>query len=427
MTIASLFAPGAFSAHEPETTSPPVSVVDGPCDPTKRLRQAVGSSMQISEAMTAVSFAVGDLHEINARTQTISAATEEMLSTISEISRTSNECAGATNECRGAIAKGAAAIDESVEGMARISALTKDGVARAAQLQQASEAIGKIVQIIQDIAGQTNLLALNATIEAARAGAAGKGFAVVAAEVKELSQQTANATQDIEKQINAIKDGILLMHESMQQSSEAVTEGDAQIREVGREMEQLQQSIDQTGIAVTSTAASVTEQTAAMEEISRSIHDIAALTRKSTAHAETALDKVSSTEQIIEEQFDELDPDTIENYVLYRAQSDHYLWKKRLAELLAGRSQLTEQELASHHDCRLGKWYDGARLDPVIGAIPEFVQLPGPHEEVHQHGKQVARLANAGQRDQAIVAFEQMDKASEEVIRLLQGVLQRLA
>jgi methyl-accepting chemotaxis protein len=74
-----------------------------------------------------------------------------------------------------------------------------------ARLTTASHRIGGIVKLISEIAGQTNLLALNATIEAARAGDAGRGFAVVASEVKNLSKQTAGATEEIAGEITKMR------------------------------------------------------------------------------------------------------------------------------------------------------------------------------------------------------------------------------
>ena len=75
-----------------------------------------------------------------------------------------------------------------------------------AGLVDAAREIGEVVELISDIAGQTNLLALNATIEAARAGEAGKGFAVVAQEVKNLANQTAKATEQIGRRIEAMRE-----------------------------------------------------------------------------------------------------------------------------------------------------------------------------------------------------------------------------
>ncbi len=115
-------------------------------------------------------------------------------------------------------------------------------------LSDAAQKIGDVVKLINGIASQTNLLALNATIEAARAGQAGKGFAVVASEVKNLANQTAKATEDIQVQvgemravtstaveaIKRITDTILNMSEIATTIATAVEEQGAATREIAR-------------------------------------------------------------------------------------------------------------------------------------------------------------------------------------------------
>jgi methyl-accepting chemotaxis protein len=115
----------------------------------------------------------------------MTAATEQMAASIREIARQTSDAALTT----------AKASDSATETAAAVEALSA-----------ASREVGDIVRLITTIAEQTNLLALNATIEAARAGAAGKGFAVVATEVKDLAQETAQATGDITTKISAIQE-----------------------------------------------------------------------------------------------------------------------------------------------------------------------------------------------------------------------------
>lgn len=376
--------------------------------------------------MAAVSFVVGDIQEIRASTQTISSTTEEMISTINEISRNSGECANMADECRESTSLGAQAINKAVNSMQQIAAMSEKGNSMAEQLIVASKEIGKIVGIIQNIAHQTNLLALNATIEAARAGEAGKGFAVVAGEVKNLSQQTATATKEIDDRIESIRTDISLIHETISETNKAVISSESEMKEVGSEMDTLVNLINRTSGAISSTASSVTEQTAAMEEISRSVHSIATLSEQSAQNADLAIDSVSQTENIIDEQFSELENKEINGYVLYRAQADHFVWKKHLADLLVGRSTMSSSELSSHNNCRLGVWYNEAKNSSYYSKMPEFRALEQPHADVHTHGKALALLFERGDLNGAKEEYKKVNAASESVVEILKSIAAKI-
>ncbi|TWT32207.1 Biofilm dispersion protein BdlA [Posidoniimonas corsicana] len=135
--------------------------------------------------------------------QTVASSTTEMAATIDEISKSVSRTASLAAETESHV---------------------RDSSSAAEMLQESSKAIGKVVGVIQELADQTNLLALNATIEAARAGESGRSFAVVANEVKELAQETGNATQSIEKSVEEMRQRIEQVTLSTQQITESIAE-----------------------------------------------------------------------------------------------------------------------------------------------------------------------------------------------------------
>jgi len=147
------------------------------------LAARVGSSAD--EASSRAGVVARSADEVSQNVQAVASGSEEMGASISEIAQNANEAAR--------VATGAVQAVESTTGTMN-------------KLGDSSREIGDVVRLITSIAEQTNLLALNATIEAARAGDAGKGFAVVADEVKQLAQETARATEDISRRVEAIQE-----------------------------------------------------------------------------------------------------------------------------------------------------------------------------------------------------------------------------
>ena len=191
-----------------------------------RAQQSGSRSLEVGEAIAITTD----------RAEMAASSTRELSGAINEIAR---QVAASTEISRQAVGE-VAAVSEQMDGLA-----------------STVKSIGDVVQLINDIASQTNLLALNATIEAARAGDAGKGFAVVAGEVKTLANQTAKATEDITRNINAVQNSARAMSDKI--NSVVTTIG----------------ALDETSSAI---VGAVQQQEAATREIAGSIDEVAAQT-----------------------------------------------------------------------------------------------------------------------------------------------------
>jgi methyl-accepting chemotaxis protein len=219
------------------------------------LRASVSNMSQTAQALasasrqlTAVSQQMAaNAEETATQANVASAAAEEVSKNVTTVSTGAEEMGASIKE----IAKNATEAAKVATAAVKVAEKTNTTVAK---LGESSAEIGNVIKVITSIAQQTNLLALNATIEAARAGEAGKGFAVVANEVKELAKQTAKATEDISRKIEAI-----------QGDTKGAVEAIGQIGKIINQINDIQNTI----------ASAVEQQTATTGEISRNVSEAA--------------------------------------------------------------------------------------------------------------------------------------------------------
>lgn len=386
------------------------------------LRRSVDFSLHASNAMAAVSRATGETRNVDTRAQSMAAAIEQLDASIGQISQISALASSGLGQCVETSMAGADAVRGAAERMTAIDESYDVIERRIDDLQAASGQIGEIVETIANIASQTNLLALNATIEAARAGDAGRGFAVVASEVKTLSGQTQKATEDIRTRIENLQQQVTAIVGTVDQSKGAVAAGISASEQAAQRVQESVGQLNENDRLVQQISALLVEQSLATRELATGVSGIAEASSRAIGLSEEVIGEVSGCERIIDAAFAELREQGINDYVLHRAKSDHFIWKKRLAEMLVGRTALTEDELSDHHSCRLGKWYESVS-DTALRDLPAFRHLLEPHSEVHRLGKQAARRFARGELAEAAEAVDAMNAASQQVVDLLDEII----
>ncbi|WP_240315623.1 globin-coupled sensor protein [Sporosarcina sp. PTS2304] len=355
--------------------------------------------------------------------QSSTAATEQITASIMEVANTSSRISEKTSDSVNYAVNSKKTIETTLDDIFQTEEQFRSIVETFASLQQRVGDIENVVQLINGIAGQTNLLALNASIEAARAGEHGKGFAVVAQEVRKLAENTVAALSEVTENVDHLKTYANNVSTSIEDTTKIITHATAEAKNALPLLTAIVSAIEEINLDVSNTAAISEQQAASIDEVSQRMmaisqtqEDIRHFGERTSASIYDLSQEINNFRlRVIEENNVHLSS----NALLQLSKADHILWKWRIYNMILGLETVKPSDVASHQECRLGKWYDQELTKQRLGHLVAYKNLVTPHAAVHKYAREAATHFEQGNIAAAEESLHQLERASAEVIDLL--------
>ena len=241
-------------------------------DLIRNIHQSVGHIAKAAEELSAVTEQTNaGVNSQKVETDQVATAMNEMVATVQEVARNAEHASESADAADRQSHEGELAIQEAIQQMDRLAQEVVRSNEAVQSLNQESQKIGSVLDVIKAVADQTNLLALNAAIEAARAGDAGRGFAVVADEVRGLAQHTQKSAEEIEALISGLQRESTQASQLMQSSQQLTATTLELSRDAGVRLAGIVQAVSHIQAMNQQIAAAAEQQGSVAEEINRSV------------------------------------------------------------------------------------------------------------------------------------------------------------
>lgn len=358
----------------------------------------------------------------------VAAATEEITASVSEVAEHSREARARTDEVSAIAAEGHTQVEQVSGQIESVRRANETMATTMADLSLKAKEINEMVTLIREVAERTNLLALNAAIEAARAGDHGRGFAVVADEVRQLAERTKKSGRDISTRIGVVQDQIKVASEEARRAMAEAEKGSEQANQASEILGRIVHVAERAKESVSQIALVTEEQAKATEQISEKSQEILGLIQDSHTRLETSAGAIADIGHLLDNLRSRLASAQLpltRQETLDLSMTDHLLWRLRLHNLLTGRYNLTPEQVGTHHECRLGKWYDGSGQTD-FGGNETFRHLAEPHRLLHERAKSATAHWARGDRQRAREDVAAVDRLSVEIVAALRLLRQSL-
>ncbi|WP_084053142.1 methyl-accepting chemotaxis protein [Desulfonispora thiosulfatigenes] len=398
----------------PETAKMWNSLIDSMVTEKRKNATNINKLLQQVTRMDIINDMIKSVNNQASSLHSMVASSEELSASIEEVTGISQEIASHTHITRNNVETGVVNIEKAMDFVIDSFEEIKIINTEMNQVEQKTEAINQIIDIVKNIANQTNLLALNAAIEAARAGEHGRGFAVVADEVRELADRTKVSVEQVQKDIKELQGAIDLSVKRINSTSAQLESGKTLVNDTIVTIQGINDSIQEIDKTVNQVAANAEEQAAVTESFTEGTVDISnesdylAKTCRDTGLAiyEVSKDLDKFRLDLIQNRNFLKDADMMEVY-----KTDHLLWRWRVYNMLLGFEKVDVNVVSDYKNCGLGKWYYGIECDKIrhINAVK---QMEKPHIELHQAAKDAAIAFNNGDIAEAERSLARMDECS---------------